>query len=671
MIENLVGRTLAERYHVLELIGTGGMASVYKAECELLKREVAIKILRDSVKDDESALKSFKQEALAAAKLNHNNIVQIFDVGEVDGSDYMVMELVDGETLKKYIRENGPLSWNEACEFAVQIAQALEAAHSKGVVHRDIKPQNILMTEDKILKVTDFGIAKAATTETLVAGEHGAMGSVHYISPEQARGGFTDARSDIYSLGVVLYEMLAGKVPFDGESAVAIALMHIEKQAPAVTDYNPQVPADVAKIVAKAITKEQSGRYQSATEMIADLQAVLANIPVEVVIPELDEDSEDLEITRKFRISEEELGKTAKKTKKVKKQKTEEEKRADKTATVLAFLTVIILVLSAFGAYAYIMRNAGRVQVPDFTGKVLEDAVKIAEDKGLIISDELEYALSDTVDEGKIISQTPEAKTYLDKSDVVYLVVSIGSSGGNIPVPYVKGMAVEDAINDIIEADLSYLLNEEYSDTVPLGQVIRQSPEVGTKLNKDDIVTIHVSTGKPPASQTPAPDEYVIVPNFHGETQIRAEQLCQQWDLKLLSVVSKNSSLPAGTVISQSPEAGREARVGAGVSIVISNGNGAEEEFVAPTIVPSKTPIPDEGEDPNEVDPIKTKEFTFQIPQDRESVDVKITVDGKTKYEKKNKGGDIVSIDITGMGDLKVEVFFDGKSIKEEIVNMD
>ncbi len=669
MIENLVGRTLAERYHVLELIGTGGMASVYKAQCELLKREVAIKVLRDSVKDDESALKSFKQEALAAAKLNHNNIVQIFDVGEVDGADYMVMELVDGVTLKKYIRDNGPLSCNEACEFAIQIAQALEAAHAKGVVHRDIKPQNILMTEDKILKVTDFGIAKAANTETLVAGDHGAMGSVHYISPEQARGGFTDARSDIYSLGVVLYEMLTGKVPFDGESAVAVALMHIEKQAPSVIDYNPSVPQDVAKIVAKAICKEQSSRYQTATEMIQDLQAVMSNIPVEVDIPEEDEDN-NLGHTRKFRIHEDDLKQT-KKTKKQKKQKTEEEKKADKRAVILAFLTVILIVVAAFGGYAYMMRNAGKIQVPDFTDMSLEDVSALAEEKGIIISDELEYALSDKIKEGNIISQNPDPKTYIDKEQMVYLVVSIGSSGGDIPVPYIKGMAVEDAINDIIDADLSYLISEEYSDTVPVGQVIRQSPEVGTKLNKDDIVTIHVSMGKTNPAETENPDELVLVPNFVGETQVGATQLCQQWKLNLVAIATKNSSQPAGTVISQSPAAGNQVRVGAGVSIVVSNGLGGENEFVGPTIMPSRTPIPDEGEDIEETYPLKTKEFTFQIPEDKESVDVKIVVDGDTQYEKKNNGGDIVSIDITGKGNIKVAVYFDGKMVKEETVNMD
>lgn len=666
MIENLVGKTLADRYHILELIGTGGMATVYKAQCEVLKRDVAIKVLRDSVKDDESALKSFKQEAQAAAKLSHNNIIQVFDVGEEEGLDYIVMELVDGITLKKYIKENGPLSWQESIEFTIQIAQALEAAHSKNVVHRDIKPQNILVTEDKTLKVTDFGIAKAAGTETLVVDDHNAKGSVHYISPEQARGGFTDARSDIYSLGVVLFEMLTGRVPFDGESAVAVALMHIEKQPPSVLEFNPAVPATLADIVAKAISKEQQARYQTATEFIEDLNAVLASKPVDVVIPD---DIDDMGETIQFHIDDKDLKKKKSKQKKVKVPKTPEQKKADRTATILAFITVIILILAAFGIYANMRKSTGRVIVPDFSQMLLEDAVELAAEKGLVISEELEYSLSDEVEEGKIISQTPEAKSFARRSDPIHVVVSIGSSGGSISTPYVKGMAVEDAINEIIECDLTYILNEEYSDTVPLGKVIRQSPEVGTKLNKDDVVTIHVSTGEPPASETPIPTEEVVVPSLYGETRTGAEALCNQWNLKLISVNSKPSDRPAGTVISQSPEAGKQVMAGTQVSIVLSTGvSSGGEEFVAPTVIPAKTIPPEEGEDPTEVNLDKTKEFTMVLPEGSGSVDVKITVDGDTEFEKTKNYGETVSIDVTGRGRKKVVVFLDGKIVKEEYI---
>ncbi len=666
MIESLVGKTLADRYHILEVIGTGGMATVYKAQCEVLKRDVAIKVLRDSVKDDESALKSFKQEAQAAAKLSHNNIIQVFDVAEEDGLEYMVMELVDGITLKKYIQENGSLSCRESIEFAIQIAQALEAAHSKNVIHRDIKPHNILVTEDKTLKVTDFGIAKAAGTETLVVDDHNAKGSVHYISPEQARGGFTDARSDIYSLGVVLFEMLTGKVPFDGESAVAVALMHIEKQPPSVRDLNPAVPSSLADIVAKAISKEQQARYQTATELIDDLSAVLASKPVEVVVSA---DGEDMGETIEFRIDEKDLKKKKTKHKKEKTPKTPEQKKADRTATILAFITVIIIMLAAFGIYANMRKSTGRVIVPDFTNALLEDAVKLATEKGLVIYEEVEYSLSDEIEEGRIISQTPAAKSFAKKSDPIHVVVSIGSSGGNIATPYVKGIAVEEAINEIIESDLTYILNEEYSESIPLGMVIRQSPDVGTKLNKDDVVSIYVSMGPTPASKTPTPTEDVIVPSLYGETRTAAEALCNQWNLKLVSVNSKPSDMPAGTVISQSPEAGKQVVAGTQVSIVLSTGVSlGGEEFVAPTIMPTKTIPPEEGEDPAEVNLDVTKEFTMVLPEGVGSVDVKITVDGDTEFEKTKNYGDTVSIDITGRGRKRLVVFLDGKIVKEEYI---
>lgn len=666
MNSNLIGKTLANRYYIEELIGTGGMASVYRAKCELLNREVAIKVLRDAVKDDINALASFKKEAQAAAQLSHNNIVSVFDVGEDDGIDYMVMEYVNGATLKKYILENGPLPWQEVCDFGIQICHALEAAHSKGVVHRDIKPQNIIVTEDKELKVTDFGIAKAATGETMQIGDKSAMGSVHYISPEQARGGFTDARSDIYSLGIVLFEMLAGKVPFDGESAVSIALMHIEKSAPSVLTYNKSIPASLSAVVAKAISKEQSLRYQSVTDFYTDLHAVLAEQPVTAGAEKEEEPEEDLGTTKKFKIPETETV-PEKKKKGKKAPKTEEQKKADKTATALAFLTIVVLFLAAFGVYSFMKKSTGEVLVPDFKNMLLEDAAKLAAENGITISDELEYSLSDDVEEGKIIFQTPDAKTYIKEDEPVHVVVSIGSSGGNISVPYVKGIPVEQAIEKIIEADLTYLLNEETSTTVPVGQVIRQSPEVGTKLNKNDVVTIHISTGKPAATQTPAPVENVIVPPLYGETHTSAEALCLQNNLRLVSVSKKESDLPEDTVISQSPEAGKPVAPGTSVSIVISTGTGtAENVFVPPSIIPVQTasPADSQTEVPEAEDEVKTMPFEFPIDGSEGTAVVKITVDGDTYYEKIKNKGETVSVDISGEGEMKVVAFVDGKIVK-------
>ncbi len=272
----LVGKVIGDRYEILEIIGSGGMATVYKAKCRVLNRYVAIKVLKDSLKYDAEVVKKFNSESRAAARLSHPNIVQVYDVSENGGLDYIVMEYVDGITLKEYIRKKGRLPYREACSFAVQIGHALECAHANHVIHRDIKPHNVLITNDGILKVADFGIAQAASSETLVAGS-GGMGSVHYISPEQARGGYTDERSDIYSLGVVLYEMLTGSVPFDGVNPVSIALMKLEKEPADCRILNPDIPDNVAEIVMKAISKDQHLRYQSAAEMTAELERVLAS----------------------------------------------------------------------------------------------------------------------------------------------------------------------------------------------------------------------------------------------------------------------------------------------------------------------------------------------------------------------------------------------------------
>jgi len=674
MNNNLIGKTLANRYNILELIGTGGMASVYRAKCGLLNREVAIKVLRDSVKDDENALASFKQEAQAAAKLSHNNIVSVFDVGEEDGIDYMVMEYVNGRTLKKYILENGSLPWQEACNFGIQICHALEAAHSKGVVHRDIKPQNIIMTEEKELKVTDFGIAKAAATETMKIGDKSAMGSVHYISPEQARGGFTDARSDIYSLGIVLFEMLTGKVPFDGESAVSVALMHIEKPAPSVLSYNNSVPAALSAVVAKAISKEQSARYQSVVDFYNDLHAVLAEQPVDAGREQIADEDEDLGTTKKFKVPETEVEHEDKKKRGKKQPKTEAQKKADKTATALAFLTVIVLFLVIFGVYSLMKTSTGEILVPDFKNMLLDDAVKLAAEHGLTISDELEYSLSDDVEEGKIIFQTPDAKTYAKEDDPIHVVVSIGSSGGSISVPYVKGITVEEAIEKIIESDLTYILNEEPSTTIPAGQVIRQSPEVGTKLNANDVVTLHISSGAPPATQTPHPVENVVVPSLYGETHASAEAICMQYNLRLVSVSKKDSDLPADTVISQSPEAGKPVTAGTSISIVLSTGTGTpDNSFVPPTIPPVNTPSPEAEETaaPEKEDELTTKTFSLTVPGTEGTSEVKITVDGDTYYEKTKNRGETVSIDISGKGEMKIVAFIDGKIAAEEVVNFD
>ena len=702
--DNLIGNTLNDRYDVIEKIGAGGMATVYKAKDTLLNRFVAIKILRDSLEDEQSVVTNFIKEAQSSASLVHNNIVSVYDVGEDNGVSYMVMELVDGITLKEYIKEKGALPWQEACDYAIQICQGLGEAHSKNIIHRDIKPQNIIMTKDKTLKVTDFGIARAVAAETTIVGST-ALGSVHYISPEQARGGFTDARSDIYSLGIVLYEMLTGRVPFDGENAVSVALMHLEKEAVNVRCINMDIPIDLAYITMKAIAKEQSKRYQNVNEMLNDLHAVLA----EEVLPsrekdepeefdeaveeepayEPEEDEEDFNITPE---EDTKKSKKKKKEKKKKKPKTKEEKKEDRLATLLAVVTVAALVLISAGAY-FIMNMSNEKRVPDFYNMTIEEANLKAQEAGVTIDDEIEYSLSDTVEDGKIISQTPQAKTMIKKSETVKIIVSIGSSGGNIEVPNVLGKGVDDAISEIMDKGLTYVFVEESSDTVPVNQIIRQLPEPGTKLNKSDIVSLFISKGKSAAQATAVPENSkIVVPNVVGDSREIANEKLRQSGLNMGTVTRKPSNSPEGTIISQSPAAGKSVAAESFVTIVISSGNTSSTETVsdknqaeenpeeAPTAEPQPTAAPAKDVENDNTGSNtanngnaagSSQVFTVKIPDAaNQKVNVEIVANGRTVHNAMHdKSEGAVSVDIPGTGTVAVQAYIDGVKVLEKTMN--
>ncbi len=744
--ENLVGKTLANRYEILELIGSGGMATVYKAHCNLLNRNVAIKVLRNSLGGEESVVKNFKKESQAAASISHTNIVSVYDVGEENGILYMVMEYVDGITLKEYIKQNGALDWHEACGFAIQICQGLSEAHKNNIVHRDIKPQNILMTQDKTLKVTDFGIARASASETAVIGGGNAVGSVHYISPEQARGGYTDAKSDIYSLGVVLYEMLTGNVPFDGDNAVAVALKHIEKEPVPVKCDHPDIPDDLSYVTSKAMSKETVNRYGTVDDMMMDLRAVLAEetlpsvemgtmlnvddnfgetkrIPVDEVkdgitptttqervvsVPAMrrrqtvsedeipaeedeygeDEYDDDFDYDEEDEYDDDEDIKKKKKTKKrrkKKKEKTQQQKKEDKLASILAIATVLVIAIVAGVVYLY-LNSSSELTVPDFSNMTIEEAEAKALDEGFTIADEIEYSISDDVEEGLVLSQTPEANKKVKSNNEVKLVISLGSTGGTIEVPDVRGLDEDTAITQILEKNLSYNIVMESSDSVDVGKVIRQLPTALTRVNEGEKITVYISTGPEEKTDETEEKETVTVPSVEGMTYRQAEQAIIDAGLQVGNVSRKNSNKDENTVLSQSPASGKTAEANSYVSIVISNGI-SESTTPAPTAAqkseskatekPSATEAPDptkvpvaSSEDSKE-SAVSTKSYTVRIPSDSsDSVEVKINVDGTEYYSgKHNKSEGSVTVKITGSGTSKITAYIDGDIVDSSTID--
>lgn len=675
--ENLMGNILSNRYEVIEKIGTGGMASVFKAKDTLLNRMVAIKVLKEGT-DDEKIAKNFIKEAQSAASLTHNNIVSVYDVGEEDGVKYMVMELVDGITLKEYIKKVGTLPWQEACDFALQIGQGIGVAHSSDIIHRDIKPQNIIMTKDKTLKVTDFGIARAAASDTTIVGGT-ALGSVHYISPEQARGGYTDERSDIYSLGMVLYEMLAGKVPFDGETPVTIALMHLEKEPVNVRCINMDIPKSLAHVTMKAIAKEPSKRYANIEAFLEDIHAVLAEEPLpsmEGMIEEEDyEDSAYYQSDRDDYFDDdddyiEEVKEEKKHTKKraKKRPKTAKQKKEDRRAVIYALLTLVAIALVAVGAYSLFGSSKG-MTAPDFTNMTIEEAqAQIAtEDWDISIDKEVEYTISDEVEEGRIVTQDPMPGEFVANGSKIKVVISIGSSGGDISVPDVVGKDFSVAITKILDKGLTYVVVEEFSEDAAEGEVIRQLPIAGTKLNRDDIVTLYVNR-RPGEEETQTPEavKKVTVPNLVGMGKEAAVNTIEAMGLVVTSVNKQYSDSLEGLVIEQSPSHPTTVDEGSGVSIIVSKGPKTEEDPDVPPISDPTAPPANSA--------TKTKQFTIKIPESSgDTVHIEITANGQVIHSAQhNKTEGYVTVDVPGTsGNVSVQAMIDGSLAAQRTLNFD
>lgn len=631
---NLVGKVIGNRYEILEKIGEGGMATVYKARCNILKRYVAVKALREEFTTDEEFIRRFNTEAQAAASLTHPNIVSIFDVGHEDNVYYIVMELVQGKTLKEIINEDGVLPWKWSVNIAIQVASALETAHKNNIVHRDIKPHNIIITEDGIAKVTDFGIAKAVSNSTITAFGT-TIGSVHYFSPEHARGGYTDAKSDIYSLGVVMYEMLTGRVPFDADTPVSIALKHMQEKPVEPMKLNPSIPFAINKIIMKAMEKEPSLRYQNATEMLKDLSMALKD-------PEggfVKSNAEKLQYTQRVPVLGEEPQVEVKKDgKKGKLAKYFEEHPTAKKVwitVIIAVLVILIPLAGFFGVQALLKAGLPKdVNLPNFVGQTLEEAkVTLGKTK---LTLETEEVFDDEVEAGKIISQEPpysEGAT-VKENTTVKLKISKGSE--MVEMIKVVGMTYEEAEQKLKdELHLNVERKEETSKTVEKDIVIKQDIAEGKQIKVGETVTLTVSIG------TGLKD--VAMPYVIGDTEAEAKKKLA--DLTVIVAYEEDMSKADGKVLKQSIEAGTTVEEKTKVTITV---NRIEEIKTGIVKINVQSLLGDKAvikrdETGNEINP---------------TVKVKVTVDGDNQYEEeKRKDETSLVVEVHGKHTVTVKVW--------------
>lgn len=575
---NLIGKMLDNRYEILEKIGNGGMATVYKAKCHVLNRYVAIKILRDEFTTDSEFIKKFNSEAQAAASLTHPNIVSIFDVGNQDNLYYIVMELIQGKTLKEIIMQDGCLSWKWSVNIAIQIASALETAHKNSIIHRDIKPHNIIITEDGIAKVTDFGIAKAVSNSTITAFGT-TIGSVHYFSPEHARGGYTDAKSDLYSLGIVMYEMLTERVPFDADTPVSVALKQVQEEPVEPIKYNDKIPVSVNRIILKAMQKDPNIRYQNATEMLEDLSMALQKPDKDFVILATRNDNSP---TQKIpTIYELEMEKSNER--KAPKLKDQEKENIKKENKIKAFynehrwakpVTIIVgaMLLFIIAMYATIaILNGSRPKqeiMPNLAGYndednlLQEEAVELLKSLGFNdITIEEEY--SDDIEKGYVISQTPEFKSNfkINITEPVKLVISKGQKIVTLPKKMV-GKTVEDVTTELDELEVKYEIIEKNDEKVEAGIVLAVDPEEGEEITAATPVNLTVSLG--------SAFKDVPVPNVIGATEAEARATIEALNLKVSVSYEENSAKSDGVVTSQTIGSGKTMKEGETLEIVVN-----------------------------------------------------------------------------------------------------
>ncbi len=568
MIE--IGKKINGRYKIIGNIGSGGMANVFLAHDLILDREVAIKVLRFDFQNDQSAIRRFQREALAATELVHPNIVTVYDVGEEDGMQFLVMEYVKGMDLKRYIQTHYPVPYLQIVDIIQQILSAVALAHQHRIIHRDLKPQNVLINEDGVVKITDFGIA-IALSETSITQTNSMLGSVHYLSPEQARGSMATNQSDIYAIGIILYEILTGKVPFDGESAVTIALKHFQDEIPSIRIYDKNVPQSLENVVLKATAKEPADRYKTADEMRADLDTVLS--PDRLNEPRWEPHAlmDETRVLTPVEAAQVETPPVEEPVAETAADQAEESAKPKKKKRKRWLLLPVIMVIALLGIGSYFLFGGGRgdVAIPEVNGKTEAAARAELEAAGLQVADEVEEIEDDEVEAGNVVKTDPPEGNEVKKNSVVTLYISSGTK--KITLDDYEGRSFDDVKKELIDLgfDEDRIKEElESSDDVDEGDIISQSPAAGREVSPaEDEITFKVSSG---------PDSFAM-DNYYGMTEAdaRAALTSRGVDRSQIEVNYQSSRTPSGTIIAQSPATG-ETVVTSQTTITLTVSSGQE-----------------------------------------------------------------------------------------------
>lgn len=648
----MIGKILGNRYEIIEKIGGGGMAVVYKAKCRLLNRFVAVKILRNEYTQDKDLVNKFKRESQAVASLSHPNIVNVYDVGEVDDLYYIVMEMVSGKTLKKVIQEKGSLHQEEIIHYAKQIARALQHAHNNFVVHRDIKPQNILITEDHIAKVTDFGIALSSTTSTLT-NTGSLVGSVHYFSPEQARGGYTDAKTDLYSLGIVMYEMATGKLPFEGESPITIALKHLQQDMELPSQVNPSISEGLEQIILKLTQKEQMARFQSAGALIEALNQLETD--PNYVLDEIDDDMDE----NPTQINTQTKG-DAIRTMAATKSKRRKKSNKSRFILVAGVLTALVAaLLFTFGLFYLSSLFGGGTDnnliVPELTGKLEDEAIE--ELSELNLQHRIKYRFDSDVEANRVIAQNPEAGMTVRPGFPIELIIS--TLDDTSVVPDVTYLTLDDARFQLEDAGFTLTDPDYVFSDLPKGTVIRQDPRAGEPRSEGSSVHLFISEGPEVA--------LVIMPNVTGVELESARETLTGLNLTLGEIREEFSDeYVENYIISQSVPAGRE--VAENTSIVLTISKGVEDIQVEEPVIEPEEPISDEPDDTDEPGQTTTKTLRIGPLGTGGIVEVRLyrlDAGQKTlifsKTHNIDEEGDELQVTVAGSGTQRYEIVIDGE----------